>query len=274
MPDPATTTALVSFLIAGVAGSLHCIGMCGPILAGLTTALRPQPVALTIDPALVRSPRLRFPIAWDLLAYHVGRIAIYSVLGLFAGLVGNYFRHGSRALGAQQAGATILSGFVIVSGLFLLGILPLLTRKPARSCAGKHRPHAVPDHPWLGRLRQTRGAIPRILLGSAMGFLPCGLVYTMLILAAAQPNPAHAALGMTLFGLGTVPSLTAVLLAANLIPARFRAHGSRAAAILVIATGSWMLARSLTITAETCCNDAALQRESIVSGVGQAQKQP
>ena len=249
MTDAVTTTALVSFLLAGLAGSLHCIGMCGPILAGFSMALRGEPVTLTVDPAIARQTRPRFAIAWNMLAYHAGRISTYAALGFAAGVAGNYLRHGSQWLGLQQRGAAMLSAAVILSGVLLIA-----RKKAHTGCGGSHgQSHSKPRR-WFAALKANHGSAPKLLLGAAMGFLPCGLVYTMLVLAAALPTPVESAAGMLLFGLGTVPSLTAVLLTANLIPARLRDHGPRIAAVVVIVTGSWMLTRSLTVTAESCCD--------------------
>jgi sulfite exporter TauE/SafE len=253
MPDFATITALGSFLLAGLAGSLHCVGMCGPILAGFSVAFRSQAVELTIDPAL-RSDKPRASIAWDMVAYHAGRIWTYALLGLLAGLAGNYLRHGSQWLGVQKAGGEVLSIAVIISGVVLLGVIPRFF-KPKTACCESPEKTSEPSAPrkFIDALKQDRGMTPKLLLGAVMGLLPCGLVYAMLALAAALPNPFYSALGMAMFGLGTLPALTAVLLTANLIPARLRAHGTQLAGVVIIITGSWMLTRAMTITPENCC---------------------
>jgi len=252
-----TITALFSFLLAGLAGSLHCVGMCGPILAGFSVAFRAQPVTLTIDPA-IKPRQTRFPIALDMIAYHTGRIWTYAFLGLLAGLLGDSLRHGSQSLGFQRATSSMLAIAVIVSGVVLLGIIPRFTRTKAGvgdPSTPTSPPHTSAPRRLLDTLKHGRGAAPKLLLGAIMGFLPCGLVYAMLALAAALPNPLLSALGMILFGVGTLPSLTAVLLTANLLPARIRAHGSQVAAALLIVTGSWMLTRALTVTPESCCDE-------------------
>ena len=61
---------------------------------------------------------------------------------------------------------------------------------------------------WIGILAGEGGVVARILLGATMGFLPCGLVYGMLMVAAGLGGPMEGGFGMLAFGLGTVPSLT------------------------------------------------------------------
>lgn len=84
----------------------------------------------------------------------------------------------------------------------------------------------------------------RFLLGWIMGFLPCGLVYVMLAAVAALGHPLASALGMIAFGLGTLPALSGVVLAARLLPIRWRRHGNRAAAVMALVVGSMFVWRS------------------------------
>jgi len=104
---------------------------------------------------------------------------------------------------------------------------------------------------WLGKLVHIRGGVARLLLGAVMGLLPCGMVYAVLAIAAALPTPLHSATGMVVFGIGTLPSLTGVLLTHRLVPRRVRAAGTRLTAVVVILTGSWMMIRTLAVD-EAC----------------------
>jgi hypothetical protein len=223
----AAVTVYGTMLAAGLVSSLHCIGMCGPILLGFGAA------------APARRP------AYEFLWYHLGRIWTYALLGLLAGTLGRGVARGGVWSGWQRGAGIALSGLVLVAGLVLL--LP----------AGRLVASAWIDGCGLGRLRSSGwfrvltgsgGAVGRLVLGALMGFLPCGLVYAMLALAAALGGPLEGALGMALFGLGTVPALTAVVATSRLWPARLRAHGTRVAAIAIVATGAWMMARSLVVT--------------------------
>ena len=80
-----------------------------------------------------------------------------------------------------------------------------------------------------------------------MGLLPCGLVYTVLLIAATLPTPLYSAAGMVCFGAGTLPALSAVVLAGRLAPRWLRLHGTRLAALMLVGIGLFMLARSLLI---------------------------
>jgi sulfite exporter TauE/SafE len=228
MNDPLLLTVLPAMLLAGLAGSLHCIGMCGPILLAFSGAMRRGG-----DAAGGARPR-RF--ASDFLWYHAGRIWTYGVLGFLAGLVGQSLRHGSALMGWQRVFGIAAGAAVVIVGLALLGVVPGLRLDKAGACGIKK----ITSNAWLAALLRSGSAWSRLLLGAAMGLLPCGLVYAMLAVVAALPSPAHAALGMVAFGVGTVPSLSAVLATAHLMPARWRATGTRIAAVFVIATGVWV----------------------------------
>ncbi|MAE65477.1 MAG: hypothetical protein CMJ18_14500 [Phycisphaeraceae bacterium] len=239
-------------LLTGLVMSLHCVGMCGPLIAGFAQAL--DRCDVTIDGRPVDPKRRR--IAWSFMWYHAGRIWTYAMLGVAAGSLGHVIRQGSDAAGWHRIVAIGLGALVILSGLLLLGVVPGLRLEAwARrlgACGGRG-----------GALVSTlAGRTPawRFLLGAVMGFLPCGLVYAALAVVAALPSPLHAALGMIAFGIGTVPSLTAVVLLARAIPARWRAQGARFAAVIILGVGVWMTGRALWIHGhEGACHSEAVQ---------------
>ena len=227
----------VGLLVAGLAGSLHCIGMCGPILMGFAQALGAGAGAEGTGNDAGRPRRF----VGDFALYHAGRIWTYAMLGFIAGLLGQGVRHGSAIMGWQQfVGAAIGVGFVGV-GLALLGVLPGLGPEAAAGCGFKR----FGGRAWFKALLRHRSVTSRLLLGAIMGLLPCGLVYAMLAVVATMPTPVHSAVGMVVFGLGTLPSLTAVLATSHLLPSRWRVHGTRLAALFVIVSGMWIGARSL-----------------------------
>lgn len=232
----------LSLLLAALAGSLHCIGMCGPILAGFSHSFAAS------TPLTVNGEAPRRSIAWDFVWYHAGRIWTYAMLGLFAGVVGQHFREGTAFLGWQRWTSITLGAAVVLSGIALTGIIPGLRLDVGTGGCGIGK---LTRFPLLASLVHGRGVTPRLLLGAVMGLLPCGLIYAMLVTVASLPTPIHAALGMVVFGVGTLPSLTSVLLAANLIPTRWRMHGSKLAAACVILTGLFMLGRA-TLAPEDC----------------------
>lgn len=208
--------------LAGLAGSLHCLGMCGPLLVAFSQALGP-------------GGRRR-----DLLAYHAGRVWTYGVLGFFAGWAGFELRAGAAGLGWQRPLGVVLAALVVIAGLGLLGWVPGLALD-AGCVVRLARRRGVP-----GALLRHSSPLARLLLGALMGLLPCGLVYAALVVAATLPTPLHAAFGMLVFGAGTLPALSALFAARRLVPQRLRAHGTPLAAGLLIAAGVVMLARALS----------------------------
>ena len=301
-----TFATFAALLLAGLTGSLHCIGMCGPILIGFSQALRGKGTR-TADGATPADGRARLLPSreelgaskdihglagaspshqgdWatapsgaatialasaerslfnEFLWYHLGRIWTYGLLGAVAGFVGPGLREGSAWLGWQQSAGIALGILTVLTGVVLLGVVPGVNLdRIASGCAFKRFKGAG----WFQSLLRTKGAAPRLLLGAIMGLLPCGLVYAMLVVVAALPTPWHSALGMVVFGIGTVPALSAVLAASRMLPAKWRAHGTRLAAALVVVAGVWMTARSMMTRGDECpCHVSQLNPSALLS---------
>ncbi len=243
MSMSAIITAYVSLLVAGLAGSLHCIGMCGPILLGFSQVFERSRV--TVEG---RATGRAWAGAADFACYHIGRIWTYAMLGLLAGFAGQGLRASGAWLGWQRPVSLGVAVAVVLCGVVLLGLIPgLRTDAWLTSCATRR----FRGRAWFDALLHGRGAAPRLLLGAVMGLLPCGLVYAMLVVVAALPHPLLSAAGMVAFGLGTLPALTGVLVATRLLPAWVRAHGTKLAAVTLIITGGWMAARTLSASPQT-----------------------
>lgn len=237
-------TVYASLLVAGLAGSLHCIGMCGPILFAFSHAFGEAD----------RARGRRSSLLHDFAFYHAGRIWTYGFVGLVVGLVGQGMRASALLAGLQRGSSLAFAGAIVLSGLVIAGIVPApgIDRVLGGCGAGKLR-----GRTWFATLVQTPGAIARLLLGALMGLLPCGLVYAALVLAATLPTPGHAALGMVVFGLGTVPSLSAVLLVGRTAPAWLRKHGTRVVGVTLILVGCFMLARTWVVRPDAPCPGCA-----------------
>jgi len=235
---------------AGLAGSLHCIGMCGPIVVGFAQTFRDAELTVHGVPAR----RLTRTLMLDFIGYHVGRVWTYAVLGFVAGLVGHGIRAGGGFYGWQRGVSLVLAGAVVFSAAAMLGWLPRLKlNMRSGGCAGKRLAGAR----WFQSLVHGRGLTSRLLLGALMGFLPCGLVYANLLVASSLPQSWQAGLAMGCFGMGTVPSLTGVIAATRLAPrgwtTRLAPHAQTIAAVMLILTGSWMLVRAWNASPETGC---------------------
>ncbi len=227
-------TLLGSLFLFGLAGSLHCVGMCGPILLGFAGAFE-------------RSDGTGRPasLAGAFCAYHLGRLWTYALLGTLVGIGGAGLRHGATSLGWQRPLGLVLGLTVVATGLGLTGIVPRarierLVGAPAEGC-GLSRLQATAA---FRRLIARPTLLSRFLLGATMGLLPCGLVYAMLLAVASLGSPLEAGFAMLVFGAGTLPALSAVILAGRAIPGWFRTHGTRVAAVLLILSGLWMVGRA------------------------------
>ncbi|HEX4946518.1 MAG TPA: sulfite exporter TauE/SafE family protein [Blastocatellia bacterium] len=179
---------LLAALTLGLFGSLHCIGMCGP----LALALLPTNGTQAGFAQLLRGSLL----------YNGGRIVTYALLGFGFGLLGS----AARVAGWQQA-LSIITGSVILLWL-------LLPKRLTQRMEAKHHAAAVLAHLKLGlnRLLRSHRWAAQFGVGVLNGLLPCGFVYLALAGALAQPSLARSVLFMALFGLGTTPALLAVAL--------------------------------------------------------------
>ena len=184
--------SLMAALLVGLLGGGHCVGMCGGIVAAVTMTLPKQ------------KPKLGY-----LLAYNLGRIASYGAAGLLAGAVGASSFFLEQVLPVEKILYTLTSLMLIVLGLYLAGIW-----------------HGATKLEWLGNLLWerlqplSRRFLPvqspgqAFALGTLWGWLPCGLVYSVLVAALATGSPARGGLLMLAFGLGTLPALLAMGMAA------------------------------------------------------------
>jgi len=182
----------------GLFSTLHCVGMCGGIMGALSYGLA--------EDIRGRSPRF---LAY-LLAYNGGRIVSYGVAGALMGSIGLELLallgpgQGHRWL--QWAAALI----VVLIGLHVAGWLPRLAQVE-RIGVPLWR-HLEP----IGRRLMPVDSLPKALAyGLVWGWLPCGLVYTMLISTASRAGSLEGALYMGAFGLGTLPSVLATGLLAG-----------------------------------------------------------
>ncbi len=205
--------------ILGVAGSLHCVQMCGPILLSCTM------------PLARRSSGYR---AAGHLFYHLGRIATYGLLGALAGGLGLSL----EAVMPWQSAASIAAGAaMLLTGLWMLGSLrrpELFQIAPVASVTRR-----------AGRLITKDTVSSKLHLGLWLGLLPCGLVYAALLKALAMGNALDGALTMVAFGLGTAGSLLAVGLFSVPFGRYFARWGAHLPAVAVAITGLLLLVRGL-----------------------------
>jgi len=185
----------LSAFLVGLLGGVHCVGMCGGIVAALSLGLPEQ------------TGRKSWPL---LLGYNVGRLSSYTLAGMLMGGVGLLTVQLSDLHQVQLVLQLLAALMMIALGLYLAGWWFGLSR--LERLGGKVWSLLEP----LGRgLLPVKTPLRALLLGSLWGWLPCGLVYSVLIWALAAGDPQKGALLLLSFGLGTLPNLLAMGLFAN-----------------------------------------------------------
>lgn len=179
----------------GLAGSFHCIGMCGPIVLAL--------------PGGKDSPWRLF---WSRLLYNIGRTLTYGFMGLIMGLIGE-----SISLGGYQRPLSITIGVLILIAV----ILPSRFMQKVYPAGTYTKITSSLKRLW-GRFFQTNTYGSLLVIGLLNGFLPCGLVYMALAGSLATGSIPGGITYMLLFGLGTTPILLAMSFTGNFVGIRLR----------------------------------------------------
>ena len=200
-------TGEISYLLAfttGLFGAPHCLGMCSGLAGGLFVH---QGFTQRGLPALL---------------YHGARVATYVGLGAAGALIGRVLVQ-SGWFGKGQGLLMITAGVaIIVLGLGLLGLLPFA--RPARCRQPAPRP---------------RRLLVLALAGVGNGLVPCSLVFSVAIKAAATTSPVEAGALMLVFGLGTVPTMLGLSLLAGAVGKAARGAYLKLAGVVVVALGLW-----------------------------------
>ncbi len=214
---------LMAAVIAGLLGSTHCLGMCGGIAGwlGLNTAVRGA------------AGRTGFA-----LAYNSGRIGGYVVLGAIAGFAG---ATSGAVFGLREWGPVLRLAFGVV--IVLIGLQLAFGWNPLRRLEAWGARGWQKLAPLTRRLLPARTPLHAMALGVLWGWLPCGLVYSVLLAAAVSGGPAEGAMVMAAFGVGTLPAMVlATAGAARLASLTRRTSVRRVAGALVVTAGLWTMA--------------------------------
>ncbi len=206
---------LLSALVMGLIGSLHCAGMCGPIML--------------ILPFQHFSPVRR---GGALALYHLGRISVYATMGLVLHSFKSLFHP------QWQQGVSLTLGALLLVG----GLYSFLVRGN------------MPSLPWTGWVRRQASRFmgnPSFsaitVAGVLNGLLPCGLVYMALSLAATAPSAPEAALAMYAFGAGTLPMLLSITLLRQRMHFLQGANLRRFVPVMLVAFGGLFLLRGANL---------------------------
>lgn len=209
---------LWSAIIFGLLGSFHCIGMCGPIA-----------FMLPVD----RSNSLKK--ITQISTYHLGRLLAYAILGLVFGLVGK-----SLYLFGMQQQLSIAIGIVMI----VIILIPAKTfnqynfSKPIYKLIGKIKS-------GLGQALKRKSADTFLTIGFLNGFLPCGLVYMAVFASITMQSATNGSLYMVLFGLGTIPLMTAAIYIGKFLNSSLKQRIQKAIPVFVVIIGLLFIIRGL-----------------------------
>ena len=207
-------------LMIGLVGSLHCIGMCGPIAVAL--------------PLGNKGWSYRF---FGGITYNVGRILSYAALGAVFGLLGQ----GIEMAGLQKWASILIGAAMVLSVLF-----PTLFKGKVKleqiffGYAGR----------MIGKFRKLFkiSSIPSLFtIGILNGLLPCGLVYVAIAGAINTNSVVDGVIFMILFGLGTIPVMLAIPLLGNMIGTKVRKKYSGVLNVFIVILGILFILRGLSL---------------------------
>ena len=213
------TLSLTAAFLVGLLGGAHCIGMCG----GITGAFGLNTQGTFLNRFL------------KTLSFNLGRITSYALAGLIIGYASSLLSNLSPTVGMILR---LIAGLcIILMGLYVADWSRAITKI-----------EKLGQYLWKFIQPLTKPFLPAdtaaksLALGLLWGWLPCGLVYSTLILASANANPLESASVMLAFGLGTLPAmLTTGLLAAQLNNFIRHKQVRNFAAIMMIGMGLWII---------------------------------
>ncbi|MDX1942772.1 MAG: sulfite exporter TauE/SafE family protein [Saprospiraceae bacterium] len=208
--------------ITGLLGSLHCVGMCGPIALALPYQGQNKWIAVA-----------------NIILYNFGRVFTYSLIGIFIGLIGK----GLFLAGIQAYFSIGLGILLLLIALFAINV-----------------EHKILRIPVFGRLNQwvkvnlanlLKQNNPQILflIGVLNGLLPCGLVYMAVVGAVAMGSIGEGSLYMALFGLGTMPLMLLTAIGGQFIGLKLRNRIKRLLPAFLVAFAILFILRGINFAA-------------------------
>lgn len=217
--------SLLFAFVLGLFSTMHCLGMCGSIIAALACSL-PREVQ-------VESTRRNSLV----LGYNLGRILVYTLLGLLGGLGGSLLGASLDTALWRTVANLIAALSLILIGIYLGGWIPQV-RSVDR--IGGRIWHLV--QPIGRRFLPVRTLGGALASGFIWGWIPCGLVYYALVLSVPLGDPLRGALFMLAFGAGTLPGMLATGMFGGLLAALTRdAQIRQVAGFLIVVIGIFAL---------------------------------
>jgi sulfite exporter TauE/SafE len=212
--------AMIAGFTMGAAGSLHCVGMCGPLSLALPTN------------HLSKTKKII-----SLLVYQFGRIITYSLIGLIFGLAGR-----SIYISGYQQWFSIGMGILVLS----LALLYFIQKKTIHLSFLNKFYHSV-QGVIVRLLKSSRSTFSFLLMGMANGLLPCGMVYIALAATLSLPQISQSVVFMALFGAGTLPAMMLVGYAGQMIKPDVRKSFQKAVPVFIALMGVVLILRGMNL---------------------------
>ncbi|HEU4844396.1 MAG TPA: sulfite exporter TauE/SafE family protein [Burkholderiaceae bacterium] len=234
---------LLSVFAVGLAGSVHCVGMCGGIVGALSAAA-PSPARVPPRPVIAITPAAALAPAGQRLlrvaAYNTGRIGSYMVAGALAGGLAQGAASLARLATLQLAFYWLANLMLVALGLYLMDVWRGLARLES---AGQLLWRRL--QPLLKLLLPMDSQLKALALGGLWGWVPCGMVYSVLLTALLSGSAVDGAAVMLAFGLGTLPMLVTLGLMGAGVRTRLQQRAVRlACGLLVLGFGVLGLVRA------------------------------
>ena len=213
-----------SAFMLGLVGSLHCVGMCGPL-----TLLLPN------------QGHFSFKFFLGRLSYNFGRILTYSILGATAGFFGE-----KVSFFVSQRSLSIGFGVLILAYV----LLPLVIKNKISNPNFIYRFSNLLKRAFT-KLFKSKTFLAQFSFGLINGLLPCGMVYVALAGAFLATNWSDAALTMMFFGLGTVPLMLPISLGMNQIRRFLGSKFKTIISVTYVLLGVWLIYRGMDYDFQT-----------------------
>jgi sulfite exporter TauE/SafE len=211
---------MISGFVLGAAGSLHCVGMCGPLSLAL--------------PVHHLSKAQKF---FSLLLYQFGRILTYSIIGLLFGLAGRRI----YIAGYQQ-------WFSIIMGTIILGLAVLyFVQQKTVHLKFLNRFYFFVQQQISRLLKSSAGPYSFLLMGMANGLLPCGMIYIALATTLSFTEVSQSVSFMALFGAGTLPAMMLVGYAGQLFKPGWRSNLRKLVPVFISLMGVLLILRGMSL---------------------------
>lgn len=210
----------IGFLM-GLIGSVHCIGMCGPLVM-----------------ALPISGQSNFQKWVSILLYHFGKISSYTVLGILLGLFGTALPFNVM----QEHLSIVLGSIMLLYVLYVFVIkskwaIPFFQSNIVYSLIIKK----------MGALFKSQKSSSFYLIGFLNGLLPCGMVYVALTSAIATQSLVQGGMIMAFFGLGTMPALIMVAIGGQYMGRAVRTKLQSLLPVFIFSMGILLILRGLNL---------------------------